>query len=128
MVATNNQFGFAIQTFDGGGATSVAIVNSVVSENTSDGMYINNGASASSLVVSIDNSTSSGNGGNGITGSGTSKITLGRSVITANSNNGIFNSTSPNTFYSYKDNRINENATDICVAGCSALNTTFALQ
>ena len=128
VVATNNQFGFAIQTFNGGGATSVAIVNSVASENTSDGMYVNNGSNASPLVVSIDNSTFSGNGSNGITGSGTSKITLGRSVITANGNNGIFNSTSPNTFYSYKDNRINENATDICVAGCSALNTTLALQ
>jgi len=36
---------------------------------------------------------------------------LGRSVITDNSIDGILNGTSPNTFYSYQDNRINGNAT-----------------
>jgi hypothetical protein len=51
-------------------------------------------------------------------------VTLGRSVITANSADGIRNDTSANTFFSYKDNRINENGTDIS----AALNYSLALQ
>jgi 4-hydroxyphenylpyruvate dioxygenase-like putative hemolysin len=50
--------------------------------------------------------------GNGIVAFDTANVTLGRSVITANGN-GINNATAPNTFYSYQDNRINGNATDI---------------
>ena len=59
----------------------------------------------------------------GIAALNTAKVTLGRSVITANGVYGIFNDTS-NTFFSYKDNRINENGTDIS----GALNYSVALQ
>ena len=45
---------------------------------------------------------------------------LGRSVITGNGT-GIFNGTSPNTFFTYKDNSISENSTDITTS--SPLNT-----
>ena len=55
---------------------------------------------------------------------------LGRSVITGNSGYGIFNGTSPNTFYTYKDNRINLNTIpDVGTSGgSSALNTSLSLQ
>jgi len=123
VVATTNQSGFMIETDQGGGATSVVIANSVASENSLDGILITNGTNPASLTVSIDNTTSSGNGRWGILGGGTSKIRLGRSVITDNDNSAILNVTNPNTFYTYKDNRIGV----ICL-GCSPLNTTLTLQ
>jgi hypothetical protein len=107
VVATSNDYGIAII---GSGSTAVAISNSIASNNNNDGILIANGAAA--LTASIDN-TSSNSNATGISAGGTSKVTLGRSVITANTTDGILNSTSPNTFYSYQDNRINENATDI---------------
>jgi hypothetical protein len=109
IVATNNAFGIDIDTATGGGPTTVAISNSVTSNNGLNGIYIQNGSAA--LAVSIDNADINGNTYN-ITAYGTSKVTLGRSVITAGSY-GIYNATSPNSFYSYQDNRINENITDI---------------
>jgi hypothetical protein len=118
VVATNNDFGIAINTGSGGGSTTVAISNSVASNNTSTGIYARNGSAA--LAVSIDNTGASGNGV-GIEALNTPKVTLGRSVVTANSVDGIDNNTS--FFYSYQDNRINGNGTDIT----SALNT-HALQ
>jgi hypothetical protein len=120
VAATNNDYGIVINTALGGGSTAVAISNSIASNN-GDGIYIQNASAA--LTASIDN-TSSNSNANGISASGTSKVTLGRSVITANTIDGIANTTSPNTFYTYKDNRINLNATDIS----AALNTTLALQ
>jgi hypothetical protein len=127
VVATNNQFGFAIQPYNGGGATNAVITNSLSSENSSDGIYINNGANLSSLAVSIDNSIFSDNTFNGISASGTSTVKLGRSVMNDNGVFGICNQTNPNTFYTYKDNRVNGNLNDFCFGG-SPLNTTFALQ
>src|SRR5258708_682728 len=121
IVATNNEFGILIDTFSGGGSTTVAISNSIASNSSNSGININNGSAA--LAVSIDNTTSNSNVV-GISAIHTSKVTLGRSVITANTYDGINNGTSPNTFYSYQDNRINGNGTDIS----SPLNTTFALR
>jgi hypothetical protein len=121
VVATNNAFGMGINIAqNGGGSTTVAISNSIASNNSNTGIYAQNGAA---LAVSIDNIGASGNG-NGIWAVGTPKVTLGRSVITANSDDGIRNDTSANTFFSYKDNRINENGTDIS----AALNYSLALQ
>jgi hypothetical protein len=121
VVATDNAFGMGINIAqNGGGSTTVAISNSIASNNSNTGIYAQNGAA---LAVSIDNTGASGNG-NDIWAVGTPKVTLGRSVITANSADGIRNDTSANTFFSYKDNRINENGTDIS----AALNYSLALQ
>jgi hypothetical protein len=107
MVATNNTYGIAIDTASGGGSTTAAISNSVASDNGLDGIYIQN---SNPLAVSIDNSSANGNQeGEGIAAFGTPNVTLGRSVITANVDNGVFNGTSPNSFHSYNDNRINGN-------------------
>jgi hypothetical protein len=122
VVATNNiQVGIVIATSFGGGPTTAAISNSIASNNAADGIDVGNKSAV--LIVSIDNSSVNGNT-SGISASNTARVTLGRSVITANILMGISNSTSPNTFFSYKDNRINENATDLS----NPLNTTLALQ
>jgi hypothetical protein len=121
VVVANSANGIIIATTNGGGLTSVTIANSIANENLQDGVFINNG-NGSPLAVSIDSSTFSSNGNNGITGNGSSKITLGRSVITANRNSGVDNQTIPNTFYTYGNNQIDLNIIDI--AG-TALNTTL---
>ena len=110
VVATNNYKGIEFFTQLGGGPTTVAISNSIANNNAFAGIQIQNGAPA--LTVSIDN-TSVNSNGEGVTASNTPIVTLGRSVITGN-NGGIINNTSPNTFYSYQDNRIDNNgATNI---------------
>jgi hypothetical protein len=87
VTTTGNGYGILIDTHTGGGgAITIAISNSVASNN-GDGIFADNTAAL--------------------------KVTLGSSVITGNSN-GIFNSTSPNSFYTYGNNEINLNtATDI---------------
>jgi hypothetical protein len=117
VAATNNSDGIEINTASGGGSTTVAISNSIASNNDGFGIAVLNGSAA--LAVSIDNTSVNANQ-HGVEASSTTKVILGRSVITANSIEGINNSTSPNTFYSYQDNRIDGNTTDI--AG-TALNT-----
>jgi hypothetical protein len=121
VTATANDFGLVIQTTSGGGVAKVTISNSVASNNAMDGVYINNTAP---LAVSIDNTTSSGNGNNGITGSGTANVRLGRSVITGNSNFGVFNETNSNTLFTYQDNR----ATDNGQGDVSGVLTTVSLH
>jgi hypothetical protein len=120
-VTTNaNIDGMNVNTFmSSGGTTVVAISNSVTSNNSSVGIYVYGPATK----VSIDNVSITGND-QGIVAFGPPvNVLLGRSVITGN-NFGIVNGTS-NTLYTYKDNRINLNGTDI--AG-NALNTTFLTQ
>ena len=122
VVATGNAvFGIAVDTETGGSSTMAVISNSVANNNGNTGIFAANGAGA--ITVSIDNASVSGNS-NGITGTNTTKVLLGRSVVTANGT-GVSNGTSPNTFFTYKDNRINLNtSTDIS----SPLNAAFALQ
>jgi hypothetical protein len=109
-----------------GGSAVAAISNSTVS-NGGHGIDLDNNTLP--LTMSIDNVNVVGSLGNGIIAFGTSKVLLGRSVITGSFFSGISNQTSPNTFFTYKDNRINENGTDICnTGGCLPLNTTLALQ
>jgi hypothetical protein len=122
LVATSNGIGISIDTSGHGGATTVVVSNSIAS-NSQGGFFIDNGAA--SLTVSIDNTSVSGNGGDGISALGTSNVILGRSVITGNSPLGIHNATSPNTFFSYNDNRINSNVTDI---GATPLNYSHGVQ
>ena len=112
--------GIDIVTTNGGGATKVDITNSIASNNNGDGIFVNNAAAA--LTVSIDNTHVSGNTFEGIFGGPTPTVLLGRSVITENAT-GVLNGTS-NTFYSYGDNRINANGTDVP----TPLDTTFKQQ
>ncbi len=122
VVATNNRFaGIVINTSLGSGSATAAISNSVASNNSTFGIDALNSSAA--LAVSIDNTGASGNG-TGIVAFSTTKVTLGRSVITANSGAGVNNETI-NTFFSYNDNRINENGTDIVT---NPLNYSLALQ
>jgi hypothetical protein len=123
VVATNNQYGIAIDTQSGGGPTTVAITNSIASNNGISGINISN--ASSTLAVSIDNATSNGNQF-GIQAVNTPSVTLGRSVINGNAI-GVNNNTSPNTFYTYGNNQINLNIADIG-GGTPALNTTFTLR
>jgi hypothetical protein len=116
VVATNNGTGILFDNSTG--STTAAISNSIASNNT-NGIIAEGGGA---LAVSIDNTGVSRNILTGISGSNSAKVTLGRSVITANGI-GISNTTS-NTFYSYSDNRINGNVTDIS----AALNYSFTLQ
>jgi hypothetical protein len=123
VVADANQFtGIVVEpSLATGGSVVVTISDSIASNNADYGIFA--GLGSGTIKVSIDNVTASGNG-NGI-GAGTpASVLLGRSVITGNSI-GVQNSTSPNTFYTYKDNRINLNGTDI---SGNALNTTFTVQ
>jgi hypothetical protein len=128
VTATSNSFlGIGINPLNAsGGATVVGISNSNVSNNA-NGISAENGGAA--LTVSIDNVTVANNSGDGIFVTNTSRVLLGHSVVTGN-NIGIQNSTSPNTFYTYDDNRINKNlAEDICdTFGCSPLNTSLTTQ
>jgi hypothetical protein len=128
VVATGNGFGIGINSQNASSGTAiVAISNSATSNHRFDGIAAQ-GASTSPVTISVDSSNASGNGQRGIAGSGTAKVLLGRSVIIGNAT-GVGNFTSPNTFFTYKDNRINQNTTDICsTSGCIPLNTTLALQ
>jgi hypothetical protein len=125
VVATGNFNGIAVNTANTtGGATVAAISNSVASNNSGDGIYVQNGSGTT--TVSIDNADISSNAEAGIQAI-SGKVLLGRSVITGNLSFGVYNQTSPNTFYTYGNNQINLNGNgsggtqDIN----GALNTSF---
>ena len=121
---TNNTDGIAIFALHAtGGAVVVTISNTTASNNSSYGMLFF--PSAGGLTATVDSSYASSNA-YGIAANGTANILLRRSVVTTNVNGGIDNGTSPNTFYTYRDNRINKNgSSDI---GGAALNTSFTLR
>jgi hypothetical protein len=100
VLATANGDGIYIN-----GQGTATISNSVANNNIDTGIRVDQG------IVSIDNVSVSGNG-NGIAAQSQVQMLLGRSTISGNST-GILNNTSSNTFYTYTDNSINENATDI---------------
>jgi hypothetical protein len=129
VVANGNQGdGIIVNTsLLAGGSTIIAISHAITSDNHGAGIAANNANSSAVLKVSVDSVTSSGNG-YGIVGSTGANVLLGRSVITGNAS-GVYNGTTPsNTFYTYKDNRINLNIiNDIDPVG-SALNTTLSPQ
>jgi hypothetical protein len=118
VVADANQDG--IDVLPSGGSVVVTISDSIVSNNSSDAIFV--GSGSATLKVSIDNVTMSGNF-LGIAAFSPANVLLGRSVITGNTE-GVRNLTSPNTLYTYKDNRINSNGTDIN----GALNTSLTVQ
>jgi Right handed beta helix region len=123
VVAAANKYGIYIATtFVTGGTTAVAISNSIVSANVA-GIDLPSTVPAP-LKLSIDNVSVSGHSGTGIAAGSTANVLLGRSVITGNAV-GVFNNTSPNTFYTYQNNQIDLNTTDV---GGTALNTTKPLR
>ena len=123
VTAVGNQYGISVNTTPSpGGQTNVAILNSVLSNNGVDGLFAS-GGSGQTQVVSVDHVSIVGNGSIGIDAETTSYVILGRSVITGNGI-GVQNNT-PNTFYTYQDNRISgNNTTDIS----SPLNPSLPLQ
>jgi hypothetical protein len=89
-----------------------------------NGIVFNTGGSltVSNCIVKdfvVNNNNNNGTSGNGILMQPTSG-TLDFTIITGNST-GIQNDTSPNTFYTYGNNQINENNTD----GYTSLSTSF---
>jgi hypothetical protein len=109
VVATNNVAGIRVTTV-GASVTTLAISNSIASNNF-DGIQLN--ATSGSLTVSIDNTSVNGNTNYGIQAGSAATVFLGRSVITGNGT-GVYNGTTPsNTFFTYMDNRINGNSTNI---------------
>jgi len=109
VVATHNPFGIELNTSSATGATIAAISNSVVGHNSNTGIYAQNASGG--FKLSIDNTQLSSNG-SAIEAFNTANVLLGRSVIMGNGV-GVHNTTSPNTFSTYKDNRINLNTADI---------------
>jgi hypothetical protein len=110
VVADANLYGISVEpVFATSGSVVVTVSNSIASNNGGDGIVAVGGSAT--LKVSIDNVTASGNGV-GVEAASPANVLLGRSVITGN-NFGAKNNTSPNTFYTYKDNRINLNGTDV---------------
>jgi hypothetical protein len=106
VVATDNHIGIWIDGQESSGATTVAISDSVVSNNPGIGIDI-----SFATEVSVDGSKMSGNGF-GISAIGFSVVVyLGHSVITGNTN-GVINQTSPNQFFTFSDNHIGGNKSD----------------
>ncbi len=123
VTSTANLQGIAVLTAAAtGGSATVAISNSVAGDNSVVGVGVKNLGSPSTISMSIDN-VSAANNQLGIAVNGTPNVLVGRSVITGNTT-GIDNQTSPNTLYSYGDNRINLNVTDIS----SPVNTSFTTR
>jgi hypothetical protein len=125
VVATSNNTGVGAHTGNAtGGTTVIAIYDSIGSANGQAGFYAYSGTGGASLTVSLDGVSAAENAGAGVNVFGVSQVLIGRSVVTANGIAGIGNHTTSNTFYTYGDNRINLNPTDIS----SPLNTSFGPQ
>ncbi|SRR5579883_572080 len=118
VIATNSSYG--IELDPAVGSLTAAISNTVASNNFGRGIGVSPTTSGR-VVVSIDNSTISGNETSGVYAGGAAIVRMGRTVSSSNGF-GVYNSTSGNTLYTYGDNRINDNGTD--VAGTGVLNIT----
>jgi hypothetical protein len=123
ITTANSSTGIDVDTAStAGGSTSVTISNSIASNNGFGGVIAVTVSSAP-LLVSIDAISASGNNV-GVVGDNAVKVLIGRSVIMSNGT-GVENTTTANTLFSYKDNRITGNTnSDIS----SPLNTAVALQ
>ncbi|WP_158818589.1 right-handed parallel beta-helix repeat-containing protein [Methylocapsa sp. S129] len=108
-LATANKYGIVLGQNAGGSTAKLTISNSVSSNNDDFGISIGNGGGT--MAVTLD-ATEMNNNNNGIVVSGTPLVLMGRSVIASNLT-GVTNNTSPNSFYTYGDNRINGNNPDI---------------
>ena len=110
VIATDNNSGIGIDSsLATGGSTTVAISNSVASNNPGNGIYAN---TVNSLVlrVSIDGSKISGNG-HGIDAEDSSQVFLGSSTITGNTV-GVYNNAVPGLMSSWLNNQIAGNGQD----------------
>jgi hypothetical protein len=105
------------------GVTIIAVSNTIASGNNNYGILVEAG-NVAHTTLSIDNVSVVGNANTGIVVTGPATVLLGRSIVAANGI-GVENNTNANTFYTYKDNRINLNGMDF--AG-TPLNTTFTPQ
>jgi hypothetical protein len=120
VVESDSEFGLDF-ILTANSSVNVAISNSIFNGNTSAGIALDaNGASG--FGVSIDN-THTTNNNTGIDAMGAVTVLLSRSVVSFN-NIGVSNGTSPNLFFSYQDNRIDGNNTDIS----APLNNSRALR
>jgi Right handed beta helix region len=110
LVATENMNGIFVDPLNtSGGFSAITISNSISSNNRATGAFLNNGGST--LTVSIDNSSFSGNATYGIDAENRARVLLSRSVMTAN-DIGVLNDTSPNSIFSYQNNQTGGNVAD----------------
>jgi hypothetical protein len=99
-----------------------AVVDHVLATGNTYGITIGGSNAGASAVTISDGIFSNNVTGIGVFGTNV-QVLLGSSVITNNTNDGIFNSSA--TFHTYGNNQINLNGTDIFG---SPLNTTFVLR
>jgi hypothetical protein len=119
VVANANIDGIVVNAYNVSGGTTVITISNTIASNNVNGIGIAV-VGTTAVEVSIDNVSASANL-IGIQDNFAANVLLGRSVITGNST-GIQNNTSPNSFYSFGDNRINGNAT---TDGYASLSTSF---
>ena len=155
-VVTNNEIdGISIYNGNSTAPSTFSISNCIASKNTLDGNSagINIGSEVSPITVSIDhcnlfNNTSgilatTSDGGFitlsidssnindntiGVNVEGFVKALLGRSVVTSNTQNSIYNTTSPNAFYTYQNNQINLNGTSNEVGGSALTRAAISIN
>jgi hypothetical protein len=89
------------------GSVVVGVSNSVSSNNAGRGIFVQNGTGGGEMTVSID-STNMNSNISGVGVAGPAKTFLSRSVLTGNQS-AYQNSSSPNSFFTYHDNRLNNN-------------------
>jgi hypothetical protein len=103
--------GIALITENTSGGHLVAAISESIANYNGAGVFIANNGSPSTILVTIDNVTASGNF-EGIAAFGTPAVFLGRSVISY-SVDGVINNTSPNTFYTLNNNVFVGNDTNV---------------
>jgi len=124
VIATGGSDGINLDARFSSGVTIIAVSNTIVGNNNNYGIVDSTG-NVANTTLSIDNVSVVGNFNIGIVVTGPATVLLGRSVVSGNGI-GVENNTSANTFYTYKDNRINLNGS-MDFAG-TPLNTTFTPQ
>jgi hypothetical protein len=112
----NNRFGI-IADGTGGGIVRGVVRDSVIAGSVSNGITVS--TTSSSVVLSIDGCTISGNSFGLAAAGANAGMLIGRSVITAN-NTGLFISSAA-ALLSYGDNRVNANTSDGAFTGAVGL-------
>lgn len=123
VLAVSNGYGIAADLRPAtSGTHNMTISNGVASNNTNDGLYFATNATVPA-AASVDAMEITNNIRYGVwANTGNVSIFLGRSVIGGNGTAGVQNQSSPNSFFTYKDNRFDANATDI--AGTAPIAAT----
>lgn len=121
ILAVNNGYGIAADLRPAtSGTHNMTISNGVASNNANDGLYFATNATVPATAT-IDAMEITGNVRYGVwANTGNVSIFLGRSVIGASGSAGIQNQTSPNSFFTYKDNRFDANTADVAGAALVA--------